>query len=168
MVRARKNPVPDGRVNNGGARQGTPGQAYVQRSDLRAQKVQTAPGQGYGAAAAQAAAQKIVPMAAAPAPPAPAAPAPAGQSAFGGDMGHIVMPDNYLQPGEVTPLHAPTQRPGEPLTHGLPVGPGAGPEVLGAMAPVDTLGPLLQQVAATQGASPDVKALAQWVSGGPR
>jgi len=30
----------------------------------------------------------------------------------------------------VTPLFAPSQRPEEPITHGAPVGPGAGPEVL--------------------------------------
>lgn len=35
------------------------------------------------------------------------------------------------QLGEVTPLFAPTQRPDEPVTTGIPVGPGAGPEVLG-------------------------------------
>lgn len=33
-------------------------------------------------------------------------------------------------PGELGPLTAPTDRPGEPLTHGLPTGPGAGPEAL--------------------------------------
>ena len=32
--------------------------------------------------------------------------------------------------GEVTPLFAPTQRPQEPITHGISVGPGAGPEAL--------------------------------------
>lgn len=31
----------------------------------------------------------------------------------------------------VTPLDAPTTRPQEPVTHGLPSGPGAGPEALG-------------------------------------
>jgi hypothetical protein len=33
----------------------------------------------------------------------------------------------------VVPLDAPTQRPDEPLTAGLPVGAGPGPEVLGAL-----------------------------------
>lgn len=32
--------------------------------------------------------------------------------------------------GEVTPLFAPTQRPTEPITNGIAVGPGAGPEAL--------------------------------------
>ena len=31
----------------------------------------------------------------------------------------------------VTPLFAPSQRPGEPITTGIPMGAGAGPEVLG-------------------------------------
>ena len=35
------------------------------------------------------------------------------------------------QLGEVTPLFAPTQRPDEPVTTGIAMGPGAGPEVLG-------------------------------------
>lgn len=33
---------------------------------------------------------------------------------------------------EVTPLFAPSQRPEEPITTGIALGPGAGPEVLGA------------------------------------
>ena len=37
----------------------------------------------------------------------------------------------------VTPLFAPTQRPEEPITTGIPMGAGAGPEVLG-MRPVTT------------------------------
>jgi hypothetical protein len=31
----------------------------------------------------------------------------------------------------ITPLFAPTQRPEEPITTGVPIGPGAGPEILG-------------------------------------
>ena len=36
----------------------------------------------------------------------------------------------------VTPLYAPTERPNEPVTTGIPLGPGAGPEVLGINQPV--------------------------------
>lgn len=151
MPRAKRNPAPDGRAGNGGARQGTPGTQYSNRSDLRAQKPTAAPGQAYGAAGAQLAAQQAVPMAGGPTPPGPAP-----------------FPPGYVAPGEVTPLHAPTERPGEPVTHGLTGGPGAGPEVLGSMVPANNLGALLAQVAASQGASPDVKALAQFVAGGPR
>lgn len=40
-----------------------------------------------------------------------------------------------MMPGALGPLHAPTQRPNEPITAGLPSGPGAGPEALGLPAP---------------------------------
>jgi hypothetical protein len=36
--------------------------------------------------------------------------------------------------GSVTPLYAPTQRPDEPVTTGIAMGPGAGPEALGMRA----------------------------------
>lgn len=36
--------------------------------------------------------------------------------------------------GTVTPLYAPTQRPEEPITAGIPLGAGPGPEVLGMNA----------------------------------
>ena len=39
----------------------------------------------------------------------------------------------------VTPLYAPTERPSEPITTGIPMGDGAGPEVLGMNQPtIDT------------------------------
>jgi hypothetical protein len=38
----------------------------------------------------------------------------------------------------VTPLYAPTQRPDEPITTGIPMGAGAGPEVLGINNNLDT------------------------------
>jgi len=42
-----------------------------------------------------------------------------------------------LPPGSLTPLAAPSDRPGEPVTTGLPSGPGAGPEALMAQGPAD-------------------------------
>lgn len=42
-----------------------------------------------------------------------------------------------MQMPEVTGLGAPTQRPTEPLTAGLPIGPGAGPEALGRTNPAE-------------------------------
>ena len=39
----------------------------------------------------------------------------------------------------VTPLFAPSQRPDEPVTTGIPMGPGAGPEILGINNDIDTL-----------------------------
>lgn len=110
MVRARKTP-PDGRANNGGTRQGQPGQSYGNRTDLR---VATAPGQEYGKAAAQARSQAAVPMSSGPptpqVAPATAPPGAAPQGPMAGDAGHLLRP---------------TERPDEPLTHGAPFGPGA-------------------------------------------
>jgi hypothetical protein len=113
MVRRRKNP-PDGRVDNGGVRQGTPGKRYPNRTDLAAAPVVTAPGQTYGQGVAQQRAQQAVPMAGPPVAPPRAAPAaPRGPlPGAGGD-----------------PMR-PTERPDEPVTAGAPVGPGAGPEAL--------------------------------------
>jgi hypothetical protein len=65
-------------------------------------------------------------------------------------------------PGSLTPLTAPTDRPDEPLTHGLPVGPGGGPEVLGLGSPA-TMGSLLDSLAQT---SPAVAQLAAYVQSG--
>ncbi len=71
--------------------------------------VTTVPGQEYGAQAEQAEAQRVVPMGAAPTP--------------------------GLQRRLPTPLTAPSERPDEPVQAGLPLGPGPGPEALGAMDP---------------------------------
>jgi hypothetical protein len=65
----------------------------------------TAPGQPYGVAGAQQAAMAAVPMGAPPTSQAPAPPPP-------------------------TPLGAPTERPNEPITAGMPFGAGPGPEML--------------------------------------
>lgn len=113
----------------GGSRQGAPGAAYANRSDLTGQKlpVATAPGQPYGESKQLIQAQRAVPMAA---PQAPAAPAPAQpQAGAGGAAGQSladILTQIGLQPRSLT---GPTRTP-NPVTHGLPVGPGAGPEVL--------------------------------------
>lgn len=96
------------RSRRGGPRQGIQGAQYSNRSDLiekPRQPVRVATGQAYGQAGAQTAAQQAVPLPQQPAPPR-AAP---------------------------VPFDAPTARPAEPVTAGLPLGPGPGPEVLGAM-----------------------------------
>src|SRR5215472_9782195 len=104
----------------GGSRSGTPGSAYTNRADLNAPKLPaTAPtGMPYGEHQQLVQGQQAVPAAPPPSPAPSAAPA------------------NPLQPGALrpfpgTPLMAPTQRPNEPVTAGLPMGPGPGPEVLG-------------------------------------
>lgn len=101
----------------GGPRQGTPGQSYGNRTDMQSVKVAT--GQPYGAAKQQADSQKVVPIAGrtSPGPSGPPAVAPPATGGLPGPP-----------PGQLTPLDAPSQRPGEPVTAGLGVGAGAGPE----------------------------------------
>lgn len=146
-------------MTRGGARTGTPGKAYPERTDLNIVKplpVTTGPSPVYGDAANLARAQQAVPMAP---PPSAAVPTLAG----GGG------PSAAPAPAGPPPadLHAPTQRPNEPVTTGLPVGPGPGPEVLGsAMSPTPrTLGALLDRLSAQ---NPDLATLAAWANGGRR
>ena len=117
LVRARKTP-PDGRVNNGGPRQGQPGQQYQNRSDLRTQKISVPPSAEYGQGEQLRRAQQAVPLAGAPAPPAP--------TGAGG-----VPPANPLAgiiPASSTPtLGQPSRRPDEPITAGMSFGPGRTP-----------------------------------------
>lgn len=49
-------------------------------------------------------------------------------------------------PDEVTDVSAPSERPNEPLTAGLAVGPGVGPEALGAMGETDPVRRMLQSM----------------------
>lgn len=68
-------------------------------------------------------------------------------------------------PPQLTPIGAPTQRPGEPVTHGAPLGPGAGPEALGNLSsPVtsqyQSALSTIQALAANPNASPQIKSLA--------
>lgn len=100
-----------GYSNQGGRRTGTQGKAYGNRTDLNEnrQPIRVATGQPYGARAEQVAAQQAVPLPAAPpvrvSPPGPAL-------------------------GSFGAFDRPTERPDEPWTAGLKVGPGAGPEVV--------------------------------------
>lgn len=101
----------------GGRRTGTPGKTYSNRQDLNSNRSNVVPmmaakGQQYGANKAQMDAQRAIPVAP---PPAPATAPPVGP----------VGPGAATAPGPtLTPLGAPTQRPGEPVTAGVPVGPG--------------------------------------------
>lgn len=104
MPRARK-------PGSGGARQGEPGRAYANRTDLSGSYT----GQQYGQATAQRQSMQAVPVAA---PGGPSAPVPAPAS-------------TAPPPGSAGPFNRPTDRPGEPVTAGLPIGPGAGPEAMG-------------------------------------
>ena len=108
-----------GNQNSGGRRQGRPGRKYPNRSDMR-QAPKAVPGQTYGAAKQQLDAQKVIPL---PTTPGPSAAAPSsGAAALAGTVGGGGMP--------VVPLDAPSTRPNEPITHGLPTGAGGGPEAL--------------------------------------
>jgi hypothetical protein len=102
----------------GGRRNGAPGVAYPNRRDLN-QPVRTAPGQPYGQAGQQAAAQQAIPL----------PQQPSVQTA--------PVPSQAPTPPEPGLLHAPTTRPGEPVTAGLPVGPGPGTEALGPLGQPD-------------------------------
>lgn len=77
------------------------------------------------------------------------------------------MAQQHNGPGD-QPFTRPTERPNEPVTHGLPGGPGAGPEALtgvGAAAregavEQGSLKNLLQNLSSQPGATSSIKALA--------
>lgn len=109
----------------GGSRSAQPGTNYSNRTDMQTQPVRTAPSTQYGQGVQQEAAQQAIPL-----PQAQPPSAPAQQAA----------PANYQgpTPGSLGPLDRGTDRPGEHVSTGLKVGPGAGPEVLGPYAGDDT------------------------------
>jgi hypothetical protein len=120
-------------VARGGRRQGTPGQSYSNRSDLNANRAPTGPTATPAAAPVSQSGPSPValPTQTAAAPSAgPAMPVP--------------------PPGSLGTFN-PTQRPGEPLTHGLASGPGAGPEALPQTFAPD---PIVQASAAFQSLPP--------------
>lgn len=98
-------------AENRGGRREYNGKANPNRTDLNTPKPPVArfEDQTYGTQAAQVAQQQAAP-----------APAP------------------FVPPPPPTPIDAPTERPWEPSTAGLPFGPGPGPEALGT-APNDTV-----------------------------
>lgn len=140
----------------GGSRSGTPGKAYGNRADLNGAKplaVTAAPGQTYGVAGAQRAAQAAVPMASGPSSPtssATAPPSPPGP-----------------RPGSFGDLGRPSERPDEPVTSGAPFGAGPGAEALGIGTPLQS-DPLVAGAAALNSlgnsADPDVRRLRDLVN----
>jgi hypothetical protein len=94
------------------------GGSYPNRTDLR-QAPGAASQQEYGKAKAQLDAQKVVPLSQAPAPGS-VSPSLSSRAGMMGGGGQTIVP----------PLSAPSARPEEPITAGLPTGPGPGPEVL--------------------------------------
>jgi len=108
--------------NRGGPRQGTPGTAYGNRTDLNEAKplpAQATKGQEYGAATQQMAAQQAVPMAP---PQQPTGMPPA-------------FPDGAVKAGSMGDLLGPPDDLSEPVTAGAALGAGPGPEALGLVNP---------------------------------
>lgn len=103
-----------------------PRKARPQRTDLTLPKV-TVPGQDYGKQQAQMNAMQAVPMASQAQPMSQPA-APTQQAAP--EAPPSVPPPKFSQ---LKYLH-PTEHPDLPMTHGLPIGPGAGPEAMGQFA----------------------------------
>jgi hypothetical protein len=131
------------RTGKGGPRNGKVGQMYGNRTDLNTSlPVTTVPGQGYGEAAQQQAAQQTIPMGSTPVPGA-TAPAPQPQQAptQQAQMPQATMSDQMTAtpqayPGDL-PFLQPTMYPNEPITSGIDSGPGPGSEAIsGTPAPV--------------------------------
>ena len=130
------------RTGKGGPREGKIGELYGNRTDLNTTlPVTTVPGQGYGEAAQQQAAQQAIPMGSQPVPgasmsaPAPAPQAPAQQMPQATMSDQLSAPPQAY-PGELPFLH-PTMHPDEPITAGIDSGPGPGSEIIsGPPAPV--------------------------------
>ncbi len=94
-----------------------------------------APGQPYGEATDQIQAQNVIPLPQ-KAPPSASGGAPSGPPATGTDANAVDPAMAAIQAALGTPppsgsLGAPSTRPTEPITAGLSVGPGPGPEVRG-------------------------------------
>ena len=102
------------RKGRGGRREGTPGVAYTNRTDLNKARTAEFKGQTYGTRVEQVEAQRQVPI------QAPSVPGAAGTAA---------RPLEGPSPGTLGNLLDPTARPDEPITAGLPFGPGPGPSV---------------------------------------
>lgn len=116
----------------GGRRGGKPGQSYPNRSDLSVNKGPqpvgnfAGPNVPYGTGTELARSQNQMPVSSPPqaGPSAPPEPPPGLQALMGGAMPPGVPPGGH---GDFT---RPSERPLEPTTHGLPTGPGGGPEVM--------------------------------------
>ena len=130
------------------------------------------PGQGYGRATDQLEAQRIAPMSGGGAP---SAPSPGGPpQGAPGPQDLLAQAQAHNGPGNSMQLDRPTERPNEPVTHGLPGGPGAGPEALtgvGAAARDNslqqgTLSNLITTLASQPNATSAVRMLAQVAQAG--
>lgn len=92
--------------------------------------------------------------------------APKATTAQGVTQGSLTQSASQMQqqPQQATSLFAPTQFPGEPVTHGGALGPGAGPEVLGLPGAAQTgnsARQTVQALASNPDASPELVQLAK-------
>lgn len=110
--------MPGYRSKRGGARQGTPGKSYGNRTDLQGAKlpIQSVPGGQYGSAKASEDAQRAVAMAGAP---------------QGGPSVMPAMPEGVAKPGSMPGLFADSVNPDEHVMSGASRGPGPGPDAFG-------------------------------------
>lgn len=135
-----------------------PGRLSKRTDGGPAQKMRDIPSQGYGDASQFKALEQSAPMAAGDAPsPISGGGAPSG-------------------PMDVTPLSAPSTRPGEPVTAGAPMGAGPGLESLGLSNPEDQIRqqdaqqlaqylPVLEFVSNQPGATPSMRAMVRRLKG---
>lgn len=121
---------------------------YARRTDGGpAQSLSTVPDQPYGQQSADLASQRIAPMAGQQPLPSAPTPTPGGQDQGGG----AVSAPQYSGGA----FNAPSARPGEPITHGVDIGPGGGSDVLNLPQPVNPaagtgqMTALLQRVSTT-------------------
>lgn len=161
---------------SGGPRVGTPGKAYANRTDMNTKlPVSAVTGQEYGVAGQQRAAQATLPMGnpSAPTVAGPAQP-PVGGAPAGMGPPPPTLPGHIPLPGTMQPLNAPTDRPGEHVATGSPVGPGPGLEAMQPMPPAAplsgvpqmTTAAFLQNLASQVGAPSEMVALSKIASNG--
>jgi len=143
------------RTGRGGKREGAPGQAYANRTDLNKrgpEPITVAPGQAYGEGKMQADAQRAVPMGGTPSPPMGSTPPPS----MGAPQAPAIPPSAppMPEPGERL-LTAPTERPDEHVTTGLYSDPQPG-------QPAQKLSDVLMQAADSPFATNNILALAKF------
>lgn len=98
--------------------------------------------QAYGMRGDQIAAQQAIPL--------PQQQTPAGQMAQQQPEMNVVEQARQFDPG-ITPLTAPTERPGEPVQAGLAMGPGPGPDIFSQPARANAAADVLVALAQSSG-----------------
>jgi hypothetical protein len=122
-------------------------------SGAPAQKIASVPGQRYGEGVAQQAMQRQMP---APDNRAPGQGSAASAASFPSNAPVDPVPMSAMEAAQMLQgraglLRAPTVRPDEPVTAGLPVGPGPGPEMLGRIPMENPTGKFFRELAKATG-----------------